>query len=338
MSSPATIRREPSIPTLHALDLNWLITQSLSWQRTIANQQATVDCYACKLRWFTEWWEVTGPTKDWLLHQSDLEAFEHYLREATSSRTKRRLSWHSRNDVLRRLREMFHWAAHRDYTERDYAEWIPKADGGPPKRRAAGVTALVRLLDEAGDSATGSRDRAMLAMFIGMGLRRGEVVNLNVEDVVIEADHSGYAHVHGKRTKANASGERDAAFDAATGRIVASYLDATRYSHGPLFRGPSNRRLSAQGVYRRVKTIIERAGLAEQIIACHDLRRAFTTYYARNRRGNDSADRLRRQLGHASYSQTADYALLDVDDIRKDLVSPVAFASDSLVWNVGKSD
>lgn len=334
MSQTATIRREPSIPTLYAADLNWLIEQYLSWQRTQLDLQSTVDCYACKLRWFEQWWEVAGPAKEWLLRQSDLEAFERYLRDAESKRTKRKLAWHSRNDVLRRLREMFHWASHRDYTERDYAEWVPKADGGPPKRRAAGVAALVRLLEEAGDSATGSRDRAMIAMLIGMGLRRGEIVNLNVEDVVIEADYSGYARVHGKRTKANADGSRDAAFDAATGRIVAAYLDATNYRNGPLFRGPSNRRLSAQGVYRRVKVIIERAGLEDQIVACHDLRRAFTTYYARNRRGSDSADRLRRQLGHASYSQTADYALLDVDDIRKDLISPVSLASDAMIWSV----
>lgn len=337
MSQTATIRREPSIPTLYAADLNWLIAEYLSHQRTKAHNQATVDCYACKLRWFEEWWEMTGPSKEWLLRQADLEVFERYLREAVSARTKRKLSWHSRNDVLRRLREMFHFANTKDYTERDYAEWVPKADGGPPKRRAAGVAALVRLLEEAGESPTGSRDRAMIAMLMGMGLRRGEVVNLNVEDVVIEADFSGYAHVRGKRTKANVSGERDAAFDAATGRIVASYLDATHYRHGPLFRGPSNRRLSAQGVYRRVKVIIERAGLGDQIVACHDLRRAFTTYYARNRRGSDSADRLRRQLGHASYSQTADYALLDVDDIRKDLISPVSLASDALIWSVVKS-
>jgi integrase/recombinase XerD len=335
MPDPATIHREPSIPTLDALDLNWLIGEYISYQRTQLDNQMTVTCYACKLRWFTDWWQMIGAGQQWLLHQSDLEAFEHWLRHAESARTHRGLSWHSRNDVLRRLREMFHWAAQRDYTERDYAEWVPKADGGPPKRRAAGIAALVRLLEEAGDSATGSRDRAMIAMLMGMGLRRGEVVNLNVEDVVIEADRSGYAHVHGKRTKANSSGERDAAFDAATGRILTAYLDATNYRHGPLFRGPSNKRLSAQGVYRRVKTIIERAGLEDQIIACHDLRRAFTTYYARNRRGSDSADRLRRQLGHASYSQTADYALLDVDDIRKDLISPVSLASDGLIWSVG---
>jgi len=40
------------------------------------------------------------------------------------------------------------------------------------------------------------------------------------------------------------------------------------------------------------------------------------------------------QLRTASYSMTAEYALLDVDDIRKDLISPVSLASDSVVWSV----
>ena len=36
------------------------------------------------------------------------------------------------------------------------------------------------------------------------------------------------------------------------------------------------------------------------------------------------ADLRRRQLGHASYSQTTEYTLYDVDDIRLDIVSPVS--------------
>jgi site-specific recombinase XerD len=331
MSQVATIRREPSIPTLNAADLNWLIGQYISWQRTQLDNQATVDCYACKLRWFTAWWEEVGPCKEWLLHQSDLEAFERHLREVVSARTKRRLSWHSRNDVLRRLREMFHWATSRDYTERDYAEWIPKADGGPPKRRAVPITSLIKLLSAAGNSTHAARDRCMLAMMMGMGLRRIEVVNLNVEDVVIEADSSGYAHVTGKRTKANKTGERDAAFDAATGKVIAAYLDASDATSGPLFRNAQGHRLSAMGVYRSTKALIEEAGLEDEVQACHDLRRAFTTYAARHRKGTDAADRLRRQLGHASYSQTAEYALLDVEDLRVDFISPLAVMSDGVL-------
>lgn len=331
MTEIASIRRSPSVPTLQARDLTWLISQYLSWQRTQLDNQMTVDNYACKLRWFADWWDTEGPRQEWLLHQADLERFERFLRSAISPRTKRPLSWHSRNDVVRRLREMFHWACLKHHTERDYAEWVPNADGGPPRRRAASVMALMRLLGEAGNSPQAPRDRAIVAMMMGMGLRRIEIVNLNVEDVVIEGDLSGYAHVVGKSTRANDSGKREAAFDAATGRIISAHLDAVDYAKGALFRTTLGTRMNGQAVYRATKRLIEAAGLQEEIQACHDLRRAFTTFVARNRRGTDGADRLRRQLGHASYSQTAEYALLDVEDLRVDFISPLRVMPKSIL-------
>jgi site-specific recombinase XerD len=91
-----------------------------------------------------------------------------------------------------------------------------------------------------------------------------------------------------------------------------------------LFIGQRGKRLTGQGVYKVVKTAIAEAHLQNQIIGPHDLRRAFATYYRRNRGDKQSADLLRRQLGHAGYAQTDEYTLLEVDDIRLDLVSPVA--------------
>lgn len=328
--STGTIRRKPTIPSLEAADLNWLIEQYIGWQRTQLNQ-STVDCYECKLRWFMGWWEKIGPTQQWLLRADDLLIFERHLRDVTSGRTKRKLSWHSRNDVMRRLREMFHWAKGKNYTEQDYAEWVPKADGGPPKRRAVTVSNLARLMEEAGNSQFPLRDKAMLAMMMGMGLRRIEIVNLNVEDVIIEADLSGYAHVTGKRTPANPDGQRDAVFDTFTGRLITAHLDHMTESHGPLFLTSIGTRMNTQAVYRATKRLIEAAKLDGQITACHDLRRAFATFSARHRRGTDNADRRRRQLGHAKFSQTAEYELLDVEDLRVDFVSPLSWMSDGVL-------
>jgi integrase len=190
---------------------------------------------------------------------------------------------------------------------------------------------MIKLLSAAGDSAHPARDKAIIAVMMGMGLRRLEVANLNVEDVVIEADHSGYAHIHGKRTKANKTGERDAAFDAATGRILVAYLDQSDVQSGPLFRNPQGERLSTQGVYRATKSLIRAAGIESEVQACHDLRRAFATYSARHRRGTDNADRRRRQLGHSKFSQTAEYELLDVEDLRVDFISPLGVMSEGVL-------
>lgn len=327
----ATIDRTPSVPTLHARDLNWLIGEYLNWCRTQLENKKTVTDYATKLAWWIKWWEQEGPQQNWMLSQGDFERFEVWLRSVISNRTKRKLAWHSRNDVIRRLREMFHWAYNKRYIKQDYADWVPAADGGPPKRRAADMMSLMRLVAAAGLAANAPRDRAIIAMMLGMGLRRVEIVNLNVGDVVIEADFSGYARVIGKSTRANDSGARDAAFDEATGRIIAAHLDNVDYTKGALFRTSKGTRMGGQAVYRATKRLIREAGVEDDIQACHDLRRAFATYVARNRKGTDGADRLRRQLGHTSFSQTAEYALLDVEDLRVDFISPMRYMPKSLL-------
>ena len=236
----------------------------------------------------------------------------------------RRLVIMPRDDVLRRLRQMFHWAAANGYTEdRNYARWVPQASGEPPKRTAATIAQLPRLFEAAGQSISPGRDRAILALLIGTGVRRGEVVSLRVERINFYADGTGVATVYGKRTKANKTGEHGIAFDAATGGYVRAYIDERQVSVGPLFVGTKGA-LTTQGIFRAVKRAVRRAGLTEVIQACHDLRRAFATHMSREYRGEGYGDLLRRQMGHATYKMTTEYTLLDVDDIRDALVSPLS--------------
>lgn len=319
------IEQSPRTPVLDATHLNWLVMQYLFRCRTEFADPSTVDSYEAKLRWFTDWWQHEGPKQNWLLRQGDLLRFERYLREAVSKRTKRKLSYNSRKDVFRRLGEALRWAQVHNYIARDYTKWLPKPQGQSRRRKAAPLNVLESLLNDASNSYIAGRDRAILTVFIGMGLRRGEVANLDVEDLVFMADHSGYAAIHGKRTRAKGDGFREAAFDKATGEILIIYLDSMGYQRGPLFRGRTNERLTAQGVYKVVKRLVKHANLEEYIQGCHDLRRAFATHVARNRKGKESTKLLKEQMGHTSYAHTADkYILTDVEDIRVDLVSPIA--------------
>lgn len=325
--SVTSIRRQPAQHYLNGRELHWLLDEYLSTCRQRVHSQATVDGYAYKLRWFRRWWAAAGPERNWLLSEADLGAFELWLRTAVSARTHDLLSYHTRNDVMRRLRECLLWAYNHGYTEHNYASWVPRVDGGPELRRAAPAQLLWRLMEAAMLSNQPMRDRTILAIFIGTGLRRGEVANLNVEDIVVEADHSGYALVRGKRTKARPTGERLVAFDETTGRYLVAYLDNCRHQQGPLFRGRNDERLSAITIYRVVKRAVAKAGLEDYVQGPHDLRRAFATYWLRMKRGEGSADLLRRQLGHAHYGMTSQYTLADVDDIRAELVSPLAHRS-----------
>lgn len=319
------IRRKPVLPALDGVDLDWLLGEYVSSCRVRLRSPTTADGYAYKLAWFRRWWALVGPAQGWQLHKADLATFEVWLRSVRSPRTKRLLAYHTRNDVVRRLREALAWAQREGYTDQNYAGWAPRVEGAPSKRKAATVEDLQRLMDAATRSQFGPRDRAILAMLMGAGLRRAEAARLDVIDVVLDADGSGVAHVIGKRTKARAEGERDVAIDAASGRIVGLYLDASGLIEGPLFRGRGGKRLTAMGIYKIVKRLIADAGLGDRIQGCHDLRRAFTTWYARiNRAGGAfSAHLLQEQLGHSSFSTTAQYLLTDVEDIRETITSPV---------------
>ena len=62
----------------------------------------------------------------------------------------------------------------------------------------------------------------------------------------------------------------------------------------------------------------------------HDLRRAFATLLARTARDNlIDGDLIRRQMGHTTYRMTSQYSLLDVEDIRGSLRSPMSMMQDS---------
>lgn len=316
------IVRTPSVPSIQGNDLDWLIQQYLD-DRQPRVAIKTHSAYACRLRTVIEWWNDYGPTQEWRLKAADLEVFEVYLRTRLSANSGTPLTYTYRAGILQSLREVFRWAAENGYIRNDYSGWVPPALGGKKKRRAANERELLRLLAVCDESPRRVRDRAIIAVFIGMGLRRVEVTNLHVEHIHFEEDESGYADVVGKRTKACPDGKREAAFDIATGKLIAEHIAAQGTSSGALFVSYRGVPVATCTLYGIVKKLIKRAGLEGRIQACHDLRRAFTTYWARQKGGTESADLRRRQLGHSEYSQTADYTLYEIDDIRNDIVSPV---------------
>lgn len=290
--------------------------------------QKTIEGYTVKLSYFERWLAEHGPAWQFALTQSRLLAFEQWLYEQPLKRGGGTLAYNSRHDAIRRLRQVFRWAFHDGYLGRDYSLWVPPARGDAPKYTPAPLAALSRLLIAAGDSPTPQRDRCMVALFIGSGLRRAEVAGLAVQDIQLYADGSGVAHVVGKRTAANASGRRDVAIDAVTGSYVRAWLDVLGRAYGPLF--PSNKSegegLAPRSVYGVVKRAIRRAGLEDEpgLIACHSLRRSYATHAAKAARTNAELDALQRQLGHKSFTMTSQYNLLGVAEIGEMIQSPIS--------------
>lgn len=165
-----------------------------------------------------------------------------------------------------------------------------------PKGRALShpeVKALFAACEPAPDAA-GIRDRALLALLYGLGLRLAEVAALDVEKL-----ESGELRVLGKGNFERMMHLQGKALEA-----INAYLDIRRGEpSGPMFlhlRGSATR-LGRSGITRRVKGLAEKAGIE---CAVHDLRRSFGTALLEETGDLSAVSKL---MGHKHLSTTMLY-------------------------------
>ena len=283
----------------------------------------TAKHYAEKIKHFRVWLAEHGPKLNWELRQRDMRDFAEWL-------TEKGLAFNSRKIIHLLLRGILRWAVEHGYTDgRDYRSWVPTAQGSAPMRVAVALPMLARLMDAAAAARFPARNSAILAVFLGVGLRRTEAAGLDCEDLTILPDGSGSIRVRqAKKVRNRPVHSRVVAFDAATGRYLYRWLQAHPRQTGPLFPSQRLPRLTPAGLHRVVKEIIIDAGLEKQLQGPHDLRRHFTTYFARKRRGEGYGQLLSKQLGHSTYRMTSQYSLQDSEDIREVIVSPFALVEE----------
>lgn len=320
------INLEPAQEALDGRHLNALIRLWVEHcQRRSDLDPVTVSGYATKVNYFVEWWSDVGPWCGYELTKDRLAQFGEWLATVTSQYGKP-LSYNSKKDVMRRLRQVFKWAHEREYTSRNFGVWLPDVAGSEPLRERASIEELADLMLAAGRSGYPVRDQALVAFLIGTGLRKMEAVGVDLGDIRMDADQSGTVAIrNAKRVEGRSVQGRVIAFDRWTGAYLAKLMDTYPDTTGPLFRTPEGtRRIGAEAAYRIVKRAIQRAGLDGRIQGPHDLRRAFATWFSRTHRGELEGRLLSKQLGHSRFQQTDKYILHDASDLRDVIASPLA--------------
>jgi len=141
-------------------------------------------------------------------------------------------------------------------------------------RRQAQATGLTwalrqRLMAATGESLLDARNRALLAVAYDTLLRRGELVALQVSDIVEEPD--GAATVLVRRSKADAEGKGATVYLARDSMaLVDAWRERSGVAGGRLFRslcrGAVGERLDASQVPRIFKAMAERAGLPAEVV------------------------------------------------------------------------
>src|SRR5262245_38335240 len=176
-----------------------------------------------------------------------------------------------------------------------------------PKRRFPPETltdAEVRaLLDGCTGSASGIRNRALIAILYRAGLRISEALALYPKDV--DVDRGAIRVLNGKGGKSRVVG-----VDRGALVILEHWLDVRACcghgghgGHVPVFCTASGERLTAGYVRRWLPILGRRAGIAKRVHA-HGLRH---THAAQLREEGVDIGIISKQLGHASISTTAHY-------------------------------
>jgi len=148
----------------------------------------------------------------------------------------------------------------------------------------------------------GVRDRAMLELLYATGMRVGECISLNLEDIHLTM---GFVRVFGKGGKERIIPLGSSAIEACT-----NYLNTARFQlENPklrteaLFINQRGKRLTRQGCWKLMKGYAQKAGIEKELTP-HILRHSFATHLIEN--GADLRA-VQEMLGHADIATTQIY-------------------------------
>ena len=212
---------------------------------------------------------------------------------------------------LSALSSFFKFLCREGYLKTNFAKTIPIPKKVNKLPSHLSVDEMFRLLDlPQPDSFTGARDRAILELFYGTGVRISELVGLSPDNFRLEQRS---VKVRGKGNK-----ERLLPLGKKTVGAIKNYLEyRTEYLRKKkpdpvpvrLFLNQRAQSISVRGV-RKVMTRYIRSNHFPENISPHSLRHTFATHMLEA--GADLRT-IQEMLGHASLSTTQKYTHLTID-------------------------
>lgn len=164
----------------------------------------------------------------------------------------------------------------------------------------------------AGDVSGGLRDRAILEVLYGTGLRVSEVSGLTLDQIDLTV---GFVRTLGKGSKERVVPLGRRAQEALTAYLREGRPGLVKGRSNHVFLNRSGRGLSRQSIWKLVKRSCRAAGLGDEP-SPHTLRHSFATHLLE---GGADLRSLQMMLGHADLSTTQIYTHLSREHLR-DLV------------------
>jgi len=243
----------------------------------------------------------------------------HHVRSWAAQAHRSGLSARSLALLLAAWRGLYRWWGEQGVVSRNPVDGVRAPKSAKPLPKALSVdhaVALAEHRDEVSDPRIAARDRAIVELFYGSGLRLGELIGL---DRRAGRDGAGWvdvadatAHVLGKGSKRRSVPVGRAALEA-----LAAWLAVRDELAAPgepaLFVGSRGRRLGATSLRERLKRMALAAGLPTSVHP-HMLRHSFASHLLQS---SGDLRAVQELLGHANIATTQVYTKLDFQHLAK---------------------
>ena len=259
----------------------------------------TIDAYRRDLRLYRDYLDEVGVGDPTTVTPQDLDAFVAWLGERTSA-AGRPFAASSMARIVVAVRGLHRFLAAEGVTATDLASDVVTPRPGRRLPKALSVADIERLLAAPlGEGPLPWRDRAMLELLYGAGVRISELTGADVDDLD-RVDRLVLVRGKGDRDRLVPYG--DVAADAVDRWLVQGRPGLAPRS-AALFCNARGGRLTRQGAWKIIRGHADRVGLADRV-SPHTLRHSFATHLLD---GGADVRAVQELLGHASVTTTQIY-------------------------------
>jgi site-specific recombinase XerD len=274
----------------------------IDWMRARGASPATLRAYAGDLEQLERWLDMAGIAPQ----DADARTVRRYAAHLATLRYAPATSARK----LSAVRGAYQWMRDRGAVERSPAALVP----GPKRVRTLPATLsgaeIERLLDGSwGPAPRDLRDRVLLELLYGCGLRAAEACDLDLGDVRLDAGSVRVTGKGGHQRVVPLGGAAAAALERYLARGRPRLAGAATSSR--LLLSVRGRPLHPSDVRRALARALERAGIAAR--SPHALRHTFATHLLE---GGADLRSIQHLLGHASVGTTQVYTHTSIRHLR----------------------
>ena len=270
----------------------------------------SVEAYCHDVNLFLQYLEnQSHSTEVGEIKQNTIENFFAYLYDLNIGAT-------SQARILSGLKSFWRYLIQEDLAEKDPTELISSPSLGRHLPEVLSYEEIQTMIDSIDLSQpNGHRNKAMIEVMYGCGLRVSELIGLQISDIYRE---DGFLRIFGKGSK-----ERLVPIGNTSLEILFHYIDGARkhiqvkpkYSD-TVFLNSRGTGLTRQTVFLLVKELAEKNGI-KKTISPHTFRHSFATHLLE---GGANLLAVQQMLGHASVSTTEIYTHISDDLLRETLM------------------